>query len=83
MSGDESDDEIRRGPKGGRKHTPGRGHDRKSRRAKGKKFRKEAERKRRALEEEARRQWAKWDRMSEFERRLFPEEKPALPRPKS
>ena len=48
---------VKRGPKGGMKHTPGRGHDRKSRSRKDKKRVKKARQRREELEAEACRQW--------------------------
>jgi hypothetical protein len=50
-SGDEGAGEER-GPKGGKKHQPGRGHDRKSEPSKQKRFAKRADQKRREHEEE-------------------------------
>jgi hypothetical protein len=47
--------EIPHGPRGGRKHQPGRGHDRKSSASKKKRFAEKAARKRNIEEEEAER----------------------------
>ena len=73
--------ENKRGPKGGAKHQPGRGHDRKSAPHKKQRFQRRAGRKRLAKVAEARRQWAQWDRLSEEAKALRPELRPTLPRP--
>jgi hypothetical protein len=49
-----------RGPKGGKKHTPGRGHNRKSIGGKRKRFAKKAQKKRTQAEEDARKAWELW-----------------------
>lgn len=72
---------LARGPKGGKKHTPGRDHDGKSRVAKDRRRRAKAEAKRAALEAEARRQWAVWDRFDTFQKKLLHDQRPTLPRP--
>lgn len=72
---------LNRGPKGGEKHTPGRGHDRKSRTRKDKKRVKKARQRREELEAEARRQWQVWKPLSDFEKKMRPELKPTLPEP--
>jgi hypothetical protein len=71
----------KRGPKGGVKHQPGGGHDRKSKPGRTTRFRKKAARKRQQEAEEARRQWAAWDRLDDERKKFFPELKPKLPRP--
>lgn len=68
--------EINRGPKGGRKHQPGRGHDKKSVKAKKDKYRKNAIEKRRQDEAELRRRWQEWDSLPPFVQRQRPELKP-------
>jgi len=72
----------KRGPKGGVKHQPGRGHDRKSAVERKKRFARKAEEKRQALEEDARRAWAEWDKLSdEVKKLLGPAGQPRMPRP--
>jgi hypothetical protein len=68
---------------GGRKHTPGRGHRRKSEGAKKRRFRKKAERKRQEEDEAARKEWDRWDKLTEPARRLRSDLKPKRPRPKN
>jgi hypothetical protein len=80
MSSKDSDD-VPRGPKGGRKHTPGRGHDRKSRVRKDLKRRRKAERRRAALGTKAREQWMIWDSLTTEQRKMRPDLRPTLPRP--
>ncbi len=71
-----------RGPEGGIKHQPGRGHDRKSAPAKKKRFARKAARKRAEQETEAREAWAEWDRLpDEVKRLLGPAGQPKMPRP--
>jgi hypothetical protein len=80
---DEKKGKKKRGPKGGVKHTPGRGHDTKSGPSKQKRFGKRAAKRRKEREEEARRQWRESDELSEEARKLLgPKGKPRLPRPK-
>jgi hypothetical protein len=71
----------KRGPKGGRKHKPGRGHDRKSAPKKKRKFRRQAEREREAVHELARRQWEHWDALSDEKKKLLRDLRPKFPRP--
>jgi hypothetical protein len=71
----------KRGPKGGIKHQPGRGHDKKSRPIKVNRFKKRAARRRQELVEEARRQWALYDRLTKDQRHLMDLPEPTLPRP--
>ncbi len=71
-----------RGPEGGIKHQPGRGHDRKSAQAKKKRFARKAARERLEQEKEARRAWAEWDQLpDEVKRLLGPPGQPKMPRP--
>jgi len=71
-----------KGPKGGAKHQPGRGHDRKSSPTKKRRIAKRAARKRKQMEEEATEQWEKWDRIPEEAKKLLgPQAMPKLPRP--
>ena len=72
----------KRGPKGGIKHQPGRGHDAKSNPVKKRRFSKDAKKKRRREQEEARRQWKLWDDMSDEQKKWRFELKPTMPRPK-
>ncbi len=73
----------KRGPKGGVKHTPGRGHDRKSAPSKKKQFGKDAARRDKERREKARKEWQKYDQLpGEAKKLLGPKGKPKLPRPK-
>ncbi len=72
---------IKKGPKGGTKHTPGRDHDRKSRQKKAARFRKKAQRRRDALRADAERQWQVWDSLSDEQKRFREDLRPTLPRP--
>lgn len=71
----------KRGPKGGIKHTPGRGHTPKSGPQKKKRFQQKAARRRRAKQSDLRRQWDKWDALPPDVQKLRPELKPKRPRP--
>jgi hypothetical protein len=71
----------KRGPKGGIKHQPGRGHDRKSKPVKKRRHMRRAARKRQAFQERARKEWQAYDRLPEDVKKLRPELKPQLPRP--
>lgn len=72
----------KRGPKGGIKHQPGRGHDRKSAAKKKKYFAQKAARKRRQQGEDARKAWKEWDALPEDVKRLLgPSGQPKMPRP--
>jgi hypothetical protein len=72
----------KRGPKGGIKHRPGRGHRRKSEPDQKKRFRRRAEKKRIARDESIRQEWSEWDAMPPEEQKLRPEKKPKRQRPK-
>jgi hypothetical protein len=73
---------IERGPKGGKKHKPGRGHDRKSSRAKKRRFARKAARKQQE-DEDARRAWEEWDKLPDDVKRLLgPAGEPKMPRPR-
>ena len=75
--------EKKKGPRGGVKHQPGRGHDTKSRPQRKKRFAKRAARKRRVSEEAARKAWEEWDRLpDEVKKILGPKGRPKMPRPK-
>jgi hypothetical protein len=71
----------KRGPKGGIKHQPGGGHDRKSAPHKKSAYRRRVARKQAALEAEARRQWEIWDGLTEEQKELEWDLRPKLPRP--
>jgi hypothetical protein len=71
-----------KGPRGGIKHQPGRGHSRKSAPSKKRKFAKKAAAKRTKIEEEVRKQWEEWDKIPEEARKLLGREAmPKFPRP--
>ncbi len=72
---------FKAGPKGGRKHTPGRDHNRKSHSQKGKRFRRKAQQRRNELRAEAKRQWKLWDGLSEEQKRFREDLRPTLARP--
>jgi hypothetical protein len=79
---DQKEPEKNKGPKGGVKHTPGRGHDISSGPAKKKRFRRKAQKVRKEKEELARKLWQEWDDMSpELRRLLGPKGEPNVPRP--
>ena len=70
------------GPKGGVKHRPGRGHDRKSARRKKQRFARKAAQKRIESELLAAQQWSEWDNLSSDVKRLLGRAgEPKLPRP--
>jgi hypothetical protein len=82
MSTQEEEQGEKRGPAGGIKHQPGRGHDRKSTRAKKKRFASKAAKKRQEQEEEAKRVWAEWDALpAQAKKLLGPTSEPKMPRP--
>jgi hypothetical protein len=74
-------EEIDRGPSGGVAHQPGRGHDRKSAPERKKRFVQRQQRKRSLVEEELRRSWEEWDKLTEEQRRLLGRQPPNQPRP--
>jgi hypothetical protein len=78
---DEIAGEKKRGPKGGMRHTPGRGHTRQSGPPKKRRFRRKAAKRRQAEQEERRRQWEEWDALSPEVQKLRPDKKPKLARP--
>jgi hypothetical protein len=81
MGGDEGRDK-KKGPKGGVKHQPGRGHARKSGPQKKKRFARRAAKKRQEQEEAARKEWEEWDRLPEEAKKLLgPAGMPKVPRP--
>jgi hypothetical protein len=71
----------KKGLKRGLKHTPGRGHTRKSAPLKKKRFRQKAAKNRQAQQDELRTQWDVWDSLSPELQKLRPDKKPNLPRP--
>jgi len=74
---------IKRGPKGGKKHQPGRGRDRKSSLAKKQRFARKAAKKRQDQNGDARTAWEEWDKLPDDEKRLLgPAGEPKMPRPK-
>jgi hypothetical protein len=75
--------EKKRGPKGGIKHQPGRGHDRKSAIEKRKRFVRTRAKKRQKQNEDAKKAWEEWDRLPEEVKKLRgPTGQPKVPRPK-
>jgi len=76
-----ANDRKKRGPKGGIKHQPGRGHDHKSRASKRRRQIRKAARKRELKLQEARRQWALYDKLSKDAKWLLKLPEPKLPRP--
>ena len=79
--GNEPSDDRKQGPKGGIKHTPGRGHARKSGPNKKKRFQRKAVRKWQAQETDSIVQWAEWDALPPDVQKLLPDKKPDSPRP--
>lgn len=74
-------DEPERGPKGGRKHQPGRGHDRKSKPQSRARFTKRARRKRLLEMEALRKAWELWDGLSADAKKILKGLKPKKARP--
>jgi hypothetical protein len=81
VAGEDPQEPFKRGPKGGKKHTPGRGHDRKSRQRKKKRFAKKAQRNRELARKEAEEAWKLWDSLPDDVKRFRTELKPKMPRP--
>jgi hypothetical protein len=76
--------ERTKGPQGGIKHQPGRGHQSKSGPAIKRRFARKAAKKRQQMEQEARKQWQEWDRIPEEAKKLLgPQAIPKVPRPPS
>jgi hypothetical protein len=83
MSESETEGQTTRGPRGGKKHQPGRGHDRKSAPAKKKRYAEKAVQKRNAQEEKAKKEWREWDELSdELKKLLGPKKKPKVRMPR-
>ena len=74
-------DGIPRGPKGGRKHTPGKGHTRKSGPQKRKRFANKAAKKRELERRKQRDAWELWESLPDDVKKLRPELQPREPRP--
>ena len=73
--------EKKPGARGGVKHTPGRGHDSKSAAHKKARYARKASRKRKQQEEQGRRLWEAYDRLSDEQKRLLgPVARPKPPR---
>lgn len=78
----EEEPKKKTGPKGGKKHQPGRDHDSKSARSRKKRFARKAARKRRQQDEDARKAWEAWDALpDEVKQLLGPSAQPQMPRP--
>jgi hypothetical protein len=73
----------KRGAKGGVKHTPGRGHARKSGVQKKKRFQRKAAKRRQAEQDDLQKQWDEWETLPPEVQKLRPEKKPTRPKPKS
>lgn len=72
---------LARGPKSGKKHTPGRDHDRKSCGRKARRQIEKARKRREALEAQARSQWEVWDALNDEQKKMLGDLRPTLPRP--
>lgn len=71
MAEEELEGGKKKGPKGGVKHTPGRGHARKSGPVKKDRFGKKSAKRRKETEEEAQRQWRVYDQLSDTAKKLL------------
>jgi hypothetical protein len=72
--------EKKRGPKGGVKHQPGRGHQNKSGAQRKRRFARKVLSAKHAEAEKIRNEWEIWDTLTEEQRRLLPELQPERPR---
>ena len=72
---------IQRGPKGSKKHTPGRDHNAKSKASKRKREQKKRERQWKPDVENCEKQWRVWIPLDKFEKRMRPDLTPDCPRP--
>lgn len=81
MAAKRRDEPVPRGPKGGKKHTPGRDHARKSQHSKRKRYRKKREREREEELERRREHWRVWDSLDAERKKLRPDLEPDCPRP--
>jgi hypothetical protein len=70
-----------KGPRGGVRHQPGRGHDRKSAPGHKARFRAKQRRRRAAHDEELRKRWEEWDKLTKGQKQFLPDLKPTEPRP--
>jgi hypothetical protein len=70
----------KRGPKGGVKHQPGRGHQKKSGAERKRRFAQKTLHSREELKERIRKQWEVWDTLTEEQRNLLPDLQPERPR---
>ena len=70
-----------KGPKGGVKHQPGRGHDRKSEPLRKKLFAEKQRKKRQTGGEDLRKRWEEWDTLIDDAKKLLPDLQPSEPRP--
>jgi hypothetical protein len=70
----------KRGPRGGVKHQPGRGHQHKSASLRNRRFQQKALRLRREEQEEIRKKWEVWDKLTDEQRELLPNLCPERPR---
>jgi hypothetical protein len=68
----------KRGPRSGVKHQPGRGHQRKSKPQKAKRYKRKAAKRRREEEEAARRQW---EQLTDEQKKFRFDLEPSMPRP--
>jgi RHS repeat-associated protein len=74
--------DIPRGPKGGKKHTPGRDHQTKSGEKKKERFQKKAEKKREREKNDLTKSWDDWNKLTDEQRKMLPELKPQKPDPR-
>src|SRR5436853_424590 len=81
VADEEREKRIKRGPKGGKKNTPGKDHDRKSMRQKKKRFARLSARRRKQAEEDARKAWEVWDSLPDDVKTLRSDLYPKMPRP--
>jgi hypothetical protein len=70
-----------RGPRGGSRHQPGCGHDRKSAPRKKERFARTQKQKRQRADEDLRARWQEWDKLTDEQKALLPDLKPTEPRP--
>lgn len=70
-----------KGPRGGVRLQPGKGHDRKSGLNRKRKFAEEAAKKRLDQKAVVRKEWEQWDNLTDEQKKLRPDLKPTKPRP--
>ena len=68
------------GPRGGVKHQPGRGHQRKSGPVRKRSFQQKTLKKLQEAKEKNRKQWEVWDTLTDEQRKLLPDRCPERPR---